>query len=331
MVQQLGNVTVVSTSCPGGTGTVPNTVCFLLEITGQGAPLDVEVRISEPPGPRVGTVLVGTGSDGTDFTFDVAGGSDLVSQLLGLGFVVVDRRWSDVWWAEPSIKDAASRYAVLAKWVRDNHHSVGPMCATGNSGGAGEIAYALTHWGGDAIFDAVVLTSGPPFARLDYLCEDPASPAWAAQCPTLVPPGSLQCPAVVCTPDPVTLGPFCASLPASQADQLADSVLSPDAVLAYPTTGVHALFGDQDCSNSVPLGLLFLDSVQTAVTSAFVQGAPHLLTANSAGVEAIVAALATAAGVPVPATAPPSSSAYFEFSYDPETGQSLGVRAFRTD
>lgn len=44
------------------------------------------------------------------------------------------------------------------------------FCLSGNSGGATQVSYALSHYGLDAIVDAVIPTGGPPHGALAKAC-----------------------------------------------------------------------------------------------------------------------------------------------------------------
>jgi len=302
----IGTVTVLSaTTCPSGPGGLPDTTCMELRVeTLSNAAVRCELRVIEPQVPSEGTVVFGSGGDGTDFYTDQPGGSELFTDLIGLGFRIVDRRWLTGWFTtETSVKDQSARYATLLAWVRDNLHTGGVFCASGNSGGSAEVAYALTTWGADDLIDAAVLTGGPPLSRLDYLCTDPPTAAWATQCAAIVPPGALACGAWECsTPS----APVCAVPPpgATPEELEEDSVLHPLAVLDYPTTLVSVLIGDQDCTGAPAQALLFDAAVTSPTTLQFVPGAEHFLPTTQAGRDAIVMAILGA----VPAAAPPEPS-----------------------
>ena len=52
----------------------------------------------------------------------------------------------------------------MARWVYDNLHggsSGAASCATGNSGGAMQVSFLLSHYGLEEILSAVVPTGGP--------------------------------------------------------------------------------------------------------------------------------------------------------------------------
>ena len=72
---------------------------------------------------------------------------------------------------------------------------------------------------------------------------------------------------------------------------LDDSVASPDATYAYPTTDVHALYGENDHSAAVPLGLDWVNLITTRKEVECVTGAPHSMPDNQAAADKIGADL----------------------------------------
>ena len=218
---------------------------------------------------------------------------------------MIDRRWESGWFTDGTgIRRQSARYAVMVDWIRTNLHFTGALCAVGNSGGAAEIAYALTSWNGDNLLDVAILSSGPPLTRLDYMCEVPASAAWAAQCAALVPPGTLSCGPPGCEPEPTN--PVCPLLPTNPlpGELIDQSILHPLAVLDYPTTVLQFLLGAEDCTSAVPLAMLFVNAVQSPTPVEFVPNTPHLMTSTTEGRAAIVQALKTALGLPDQAPTP---------------------------
>jgi len=301
---QLGSVTVVSTNC--SPGNVPLTTCRVLRVECDGLPpLDVQLRVSEPE-PQValrGTVVLGTGGGGTDFYSERVGGPALFQELRGHGFRLVERAWGGGGWfgSGVSVRKQSCRYATLLAWVRQSVHTTGVFCATGNSGGSGEIGYALTAWGSGALLDVAVPSGGPPMARLDYLCN--VAPEWRPLCPTVVPPEVTECARVQCFVEAghgVCTG--CGPAPTA-ADLRADSVLHPGAVLGYPRTRVHVLLGGRDCTSAVPAGVLFFNAVTSEKVLEWVPGTPHWAAETTEGRAAIVRALLGGAACrPGPAT-----------------------------
>jgi hypothetical protein len=85
----------------------------------------------------------------------------------------------DVWEGQATL---ACRVATMVQWIVDNLHVSGtPLCATGQSGGASQIAYTLTYYGMDSLWDAVVLTSGPTHSDLPAGCWSICPPATFGQ------------------------------------------------------------------------------------------------------------------------------------------------------
>jgi hypothetical protein len=77
-----------------------------------------------------------------------------------------------------------------------------------------------------------------------------------------------------------------------QATWLADSIASPDATLDYPNTTVDFIFGTQDCTIALPLGLVYANAVTSTKTISYAD-APHAVFSTNAGRAAIVAAIDT--------------------------------------
>ncbi len=298
---QLGAVTLLADTCLDGPGPLPNTTCrsVLVECDSLN-PIVCSLRITEPDsgvGLR-GTVVFGTGGSGTEFYGAQADGQALFTELAARGFRIVDRKWANPGWFSGDAKTrwGSCRYATLITWVHDNIHTAGAFCASGNSGGSAEIGFALTSWGRGAILDVAVPTSGPPLGRLDYACPQPPPAEWLAICDTIVPPGFLQCGEPACSIGPTN--PVCAQCgPTPTAAELRNqSVVNEEAVLDYPTTLVHILFGALDCGASIPMGLTWADVITSARIVEYVPNTPHRLWSTPEGRAAIVRALLLGTG-----------------------------------
>jgi hypothetical protein len=121
---------------------------------------------------------------------------------------------------------------------------------------------------------------------LDYVCVKQASPEWAALCSSIIPKGVMECPSTC------LLGPangVCTQVTSQPTPEqlLADSVVNSDAVLNYPKTFVHFLFGAHDCGEPVPTGLTWATKVTSAKAIDFVPKTPHPLASTPEGREAI--------------------------------------------
>ena len=116
----------------------------------------------------------------------------VVVPLVQAGYQLIELYWPNKWlngvddadMTEPSEGEdwegqatLACRVATMIQWIEANLHVTGEkFCATGQSGGASQIAYTLTHYGMDLLWDAVVLTSGPPHSDLPAGCWDTCPP-----------------------------------------------------------------------------------------------------------------------------------------------------------
>jgi hypothetical protein len=284
----LGAVSESAEPCPAGP--IADTACRRLAVAcPELKPIEVRIRITEPAAgvPFRGTVVMGSGGNGSGFYAGQPGGQILVKEVAAMGFRVVDRDWAGGWTtAEGGLRKESRRYATLLTWVHDHVHKGGKFVATGNSGGSAEISYALTTWGRGDILDVAIPTSGPPLGRLDYACVKQASPEWAALCASIVPKGVMECPSTC------ILGPangVCKQVSAEPTPEqlLDDSVMHPGALLNYPKTKVYFLFGAHDCGEPVPIGLTYATKVASEKSIQFVPGTPHPLFSTPEGREAI--------------------------------------------
>lgn len=154
-------------------------------------PLKGALAVAPHRGTARGLVMFFTGGKGTRWW---AGGSGkttrLAEELRDAGFVIVQVKWDDTWHHSSSGDDAgtahlACRPATVIKYVHEKYYRpleikvAAPgrdgFCITGNSGGASQVAYALSHYGLDEILDVVIPTGGPPHAALAKSMLDPAS------------------------------------------------------------------------------------------------------------------------------------------------------------
>lgn len=309
----LGSVDNVPGSCSNGS--LPRTSCRLLRVSCPDvADVQVEIRITDPPTgtSRIGTVVLGTGGGGTSYYEGDAVARAMMLDLSDAGYRLVQRQWigGDGWITGPGGFPAVScRYATLLQYIHDNIHQSSlteALCATGNSGGSSEIAYALARWGRGMILDAAVPTGGPPMGRLDHGCLDGADAAWQAECATLVGTSST-CAPISCSYsasaamliDSAYGADHCATTDATfRPTFLADSAAAPTNTFSYPATKLDFIYGADDCTEAVPLGLAFASQVTSPKTITFVPNTPHPVFSTPEGATAIYNAIVADCLVP---------------------------------
>ncbi len=305
-------------ACPTSTD-APRTRCLRLEVAcpredGGAFRLAADVKVSDPPGGTTlrGTVLLGTGSGGTSFYESNYPGAapGLIRPLRELGFRVVQRRWMGPGWLSASDQGQARHaclYATLAAYLASPDagvHAPGtPFCATGNSGGSSEIAYALARYGAGSYLDFAVMSGGPPHGRIDYGCG--AEPRWNPQdlCDY---PTHRSSASGVCTyganvralfdeargfdagSGPCQLTPDGGTGLAYWGEKWREeSAGSASATFAYPATPVRFLHGDLDDTEAVPIGAAFFELVETDKARIVLAGVGHPVPSFDAGREKI--------------------------------------------
>lgn len=151
-------------------GTEPfDASCTRLRVEALDLPfIHAELRIHNRSGARAVLVL-GSGTGGGSWVMgesDDTPLADLVDRLGARDVAVVERRWDNElpggWFSggDAGIAEHAARYALLARWIRDEL-GVEALLATGNSGGAVELAYAAGAWDLGSVASLIVPTSGP--------------------------------------------------------------------------------------------------------------------------------------------------------------------------
>jgi hypothetical protein len=297
--------------------------CLVVSVECEGLPATTaELRITpnKPDSPLQGVVLLGGGGAGRAFFADTiprAGQPALttVRELASSGYVVVERRWQVGWFGPGSeglgVAEPSCRHAALLQWIKQSDFFGGALCAFGNSGGASEIAYGLTRWNTEELLDAAFFGGGPPMSRVDIGClGEQADANWSQTCSELWQEVQPQCgqATLVCSLldregatgrggiDTALQQPgrvaACSNNDGSLGDLLLeDSVLYPAADLDYPNTHLHFIFGRKDCTEAVPLGLLYVDAVKSATSVEFGDGVEHTVFHSQAGNALIVDAI----------------------------------------
>ncbi len=200
---KVSNIQQLSASqCPADSaGGLANGTCYSMTVSCDGvADLTTYVKVNNPPAGTtpVGTVLflIGSGGNGLydsnpSWTYGyktvemVNATYNTVQISFGAPFVSTQ---PNGWLQGPGgVRRLACRYAAVADWVYNNPGKINatstasnsaPMCATGNSGGSGALAYAVYQYGlagtnttgPQQEFAMIEPTSGPPMTRLDQAC-----------------------------------------------------------------------------------------------------------------------------------------------------------------
>lgn len=304
--------------CPTGIGGVAGGVCYQINTTCPGiATWPAYLKVNTPAGSSLGTVILGTGSGGSalydnysDFFYNNGannGGLDVVQGILDGGFTTVqvsfgspfnNTNTTSGWLTGPGgVRRLACRYAAVAQWVYDHIHNDNtnlPMCATGNSGGSGAIAYAVTDYGLDNILAMVETTSGPPMTRLDEACVPPANGITQnftcnpGDTPVPLPLNYSLSEAEII--DPAYSQPFCSNAINQTGTQAAANLFLSDSVLGGPQppsvtpTYVNILLGGQDTSAAVMQGSTWGQALMlTLANRPCVEDAPHPIPAAPSG------------------------------------------------
>ncbi len=160
--------------------------CWLLEV--QCPDLDdmrASLRINYPDWkvPVLGVVLLTEGGSGNTFWGSKTNAAyNAMAGMIQGGYITVELAWKKPWWADSRASldgsfagypQTACRPASVARYVRDLFVAWDPArayCATGTSGGATQLALALSHYGLDGDFDFVMPVSGPPVAEIGIGC-----------------------------------------------------------------------------------------------------------------------------------------------------------------
>lgn len=298
-----------SDDCPAGL------TCSRFTVTCPGVQGSITGRLGtgRANGTPRGVVVLFSGGGGT--TWWTEGGPDgqFLTDMRAEGFTMVVVRWTAAWLESAHGERAgpahlACRPATAVKWIHD--HVYAPLkvdaepgrcgfCITGNSGGASQVAYTLSHYGLESILDAVIPTSGPPHAALVKGClQQGVSTGWFAEASAAVIDSSYG---------------YGRNGPCVRHDKSYTSRWRQDAPdtagdHAYPRTRVHVIVGDRDPTSAVPHALDFVAAAQGGgspwVVQQVVGGMRHRLQASEAGLAALAAAIQAAPGDSVPSDLP---------------------------
>jgi hypothetical protein len=279
--------------------------CFALDVSCPSLPdYTAYLKILNPTVSATGTAVFVTGGGTTDLLELRPDGPVVVRQLRTAGYRIAEVTYgapfnaSELGWETNAngagVRAAACRFATVLQWVHDNFLDAGTaLCAAGNSAGAEVIGQSLAHYGAGDILAFAELSSGPPYGRLDYACEN-TQPVMTSPCSGVrsglgVVPG----PAVKFI-DPAYPGSWCSSSYATHskvhdAQFVNDSVTSPDAALSYPNTFVNFVFGQLDTTSAIRQGLLYEAAITSSRATVCAQGVSHEIEDSLAGAKQVAA------------------------------------------
>jgi acetyl esterase len=154
---------------------------FEVKCTGSEPARGVVAYAAHTAGKPKGLIMLFKGGEGTTYWTQPPEAYQMAEEFRRRGYDIVQVKWIDSWLLSSPGMDAgiarlAGRPATVIKHVYDEFYVqleksapegvVTEFCLTGNSGGASQISYALSHYGLDTILDVVVPTGGPPHAAL---------------------------------------------------------------------------------------------------------------------------------------------------------------------
>ena len=278
---------------------------FVVTCPGVQDPARAMLEQQQPQGSPRGVVLYFSGETGQRPWVDPSAAPQTVGFMRSVakaGLMNVMVAWEDPWLVSAPGEEAgparlACRAASLIRYVHDSLFEplgVHPapetcgFCVAGESGGAGEVAYALSRYGLARDIDAAVMSGGMPFASIEKGCLKTTTPYWYGPTAAAFVDAGYGF-------SPSQRGP-CASARASFKPRwVADSVNGPDAVLSYPSTRLEIIVGAEDASSAVPLGLDYIAALHAAGTPSLhvrtVPGLAHGLASDPGGLAAVREAL----------------------------------------
>lgn len=304
-------VRALATPCPGPSPA--GATCRVLEVTCGGLePLQVALHVYalQDGVAQRGVILLGSGGGGTGLWSGPASADAAIAELGRTGFLVLERQWlvdrERGWFANArgaGVPVAACRLASLLRFVdAEYRRDAQPLCASGNSGGSAELAFAVLRAGAGDVLDLAVPSSGP-FHRMDLACEGRADRAWQAECAALTARHCPRCQNRGCSlgagPRALIDGAYGTRTPCTGRSTpidlpllMEDSPLVPGLVLGR--TKIALLVGEQDPGGYAPLSAALYEGLVAQGVDAVFESEPeagHELQSTGAGAERIAAVL----------------------------------------
>jgi hypothetical protein len=286
-------------------------------------PYDATVKVTSPSGASIGTIIFLSGATGVEFyDHEFTQGSSVINTVAGAGYTAVQIMYDNSvagWLTGPATDgplDLECLPSTSMQWVHDHILGSGtPLCATGNSGGSQQVAYALSQYGlgsgSTSIFTMVEATSGPELSRIDYGCAPHGQHTATAICGFGTHQESYGTTVAETGIDPAYTGVVATGGPCYEgvighgttqwAQQFHhDSTLSDNypPILSF-TTDIHFAFGGQDSmSSAIPEGLNWASMIPSATAIVCVPTAGHPLPSSTTGAAQIESDLTTYCKLP---------------------------------
>jgi hypothetical protein len=246
-----------------------------------------QYQVSEAVNP-VGVYITFGGGDGTGYALNSY--PDLKNQIVALGYTVIQIKWAvPGWFDAPSDVGFELLSCRVAEAIREVRalYPQGTLVVAGQSGGAGQVSYALAFHGIDDIADKIILMGGPPMSALQKSCSalTEFKKFWLAN--------NARKEIDQAFGYHNSDGPCFLKNPAWYIRLAQESVSTGGYDYAHPNTEVIFLIGDQDTKMQTVSGdyRLKLLASGTSYTYQIIIATPHLVISTDAGRAALVASI----------------------------------------
>jgi hypothetical protein len=314
-------------SCTGYASYNTTPACYQLTVSCPGAAdVTAYIKVLNPSSAPIGTVLFGTGTGGSGLYDDPTGGgyeygSNVVQSITSAGYNTVQVSFGapftssqpNGWLQGPGgVRRLACRYSTIADWVYKNPSIINaavngaanskPMCATGNSGGSGAIAYAVYEYGLNTEFSMIEPTSGPVMSRIDQGCSVCSNSVEGGVCSTTGNTHPQMCyesadasviDAAYQSSGDTANTPCTNALNGSPGPDastlfLSDSILYQGTkTINIPGTTIKQLIGDEDSSNAVPQAFVWQGQASPSPTQQCLPNVEHDIPSYQTGANQI--------------------------------------------
>ncbi|NND09329.1 MAG: hypothetical protein HKN87_23395 [Saprospiraceae bacterium] len=286
---ELGEIRMTATL---DTGDCNNCLHFTTASETVAEPKGGIIRIDEPTGDCVGTIVMYSGGLGNWYISRREKGANFISDLTKEGFRVIQIKWDKGWFIGRSgnyegFKNLAVHPATVTQYIYDELADKGkPFVLFGGSGGAAQIAYMLSFYGIDKITNSAIVFGGFWMGRLDLGCFDKDSLNYYMHY-------SDRAKASIDLSfgfDSESKGP-CELYDTNYVDLYKNNSVSIGGNYYYPGTHVYLIYGGNDRVGALNQGLTYYSALVTAkspfVHMQVIDGAPHGILYDSTGYDVL--------------------------------------------